>query len=294
LKINVNEIEELFPFYALGVLTPEEKARVEAYIQSDPTAKARLEELLATAQALPYDSAPTPPASAVKTTLMARVRADQAPSRRGETPPTQWLDTLRKWLASPALSLAALAGLVLLGIWTASLQMHADRLIAESRALQATITSLSSENDTLRDSFAQLQQENDLLRDQILSDEDLIALLTDPQRQEIPVAGTEHQPEAQATLLVGTPEDTRAVLLVANLPALPAGRIYQFWLIGDGVPVGAGLFQSNAQGQGVLVVNSDTGPVLSFDAIGVSIEPEGGSEQPTGNIVLLGSLQGGS
>ncbi|GAB4581955.1 MAG: hypothetical protein Fur0022_47070 [Anaerolineales bacterium] len=284
------EIEELFPFYALGVLTPEEKARVEAYIRSDPLAKARLDDMRAAAQALPYEASPVPPSGAVKKALMARVKADRA--QPAIVPSENWLQTLRRWLASPAFSTAALAGLVLMGVWIANLQAQTNQVVAESRTLQATATALIAENEALQTSLTALQQENNLLRDEILSNQELIALLTDSERQEFTIPGTEFQPHAQATLLVGSEEDTRAVLLVANLPALPADRVYQFWLIGEGGPIGAGLFEANAHGQAVLMVHSD-GPILSFEAVGVSIEPSGGSPQPTGNIVLLGNLSEG-
>jgi anti-sigma-K factor RskA len=75
------------------------------------------------------------------------------------------------------------------------------------------------------------------------------------------------------------------------LAPLPSGKVYQFWLIKGDTPVSAGLFSVDTQGRGLLSVSTSE-PIGSFDAIGVSIEPEGGSPQPTGDIVMLSKLSG--
>jgi hypothetical protein len=42
-------------------------------------------------------------------------------------------------------------------------------------------------------------------------------------------------------------------------------------------------------GQGVFIVNSEES-IGSFNSLGISIEPQGGSVQPTGDIVVLSDL----
>ena len=74
-----------------------------------------------------------------------------------------------------------------------------------------------------------------------------------------------------------------------GLTPLEAGKTYQVWLIQGETPVSAGLLKVDANGQGVLVVSSET-PIGSFDALGISVEPEQGSPQPTGDIVVLSAL----
>ena len=51
----------------------------------------------------------------------------------------------------------------------------------------------------------------------------------------------------------------------------------------------AGLFEVNEEGQAILRVSQSVTPE-SYDAIGVSIEPQAGSTRPTGDIVMLGAL----
>ncbi|WP_235910256.1 anti-sigma factor domain-containing protein [Deinococcus kurensis] len=73
--------------------------------------------------------------------------------------------------------------------------------------------------------------------------------------------------------------DGRAYL---HLNALaPQDRVYQLWRIEDGKPVSAGLFD----GQGVVLPRVQAGQTVA-----VSVEPAGGSEQPTTTPILIQQL----
>ena len=100
------------------------------------------------------------------------------------------------------------------------------------------------------------------------------------------LSGTEAAPQASATL-IQEPGVRSAFLLVNGLPSLPESQDYQVWKItGDG-PSGAGIFEvTDSMGQ-LVILPAD---FFGADAVGVSIEPRGGSPQPTGAIVLLGNF----
>jgi anti-sigma-K factor RskA len=104
----------------------------------------------------------------------------------------------------------------------------------------------------------------------------------------VTLPGTEEQPEASAQLVVD-PESNTALLIVDGMPALPEDSVYQVLLIRGTEHETAETFRVDTEGEGVLLVHS-TEPLQSFDTVGVSIEPEGGSVQRTGEIVLLGSI----
>jgi anti-sigma-K factor RskA len=76
------------------------------------------------------------------------------------------------------------------------------------------------------------------------------------------------------------------LLLAANLPAMPAGKIFEMWLVpkGGGAPVPAGLFRA-ANGQGV---HFRSGPVdlANVAAVAVTLEPEAGSTVPSPPILF--------
>jgi anti-sigma-K factor RskA len=78
-------------------------------------------------------------------------------------------------------------------------------------------------------------------------------------------------------------KDGDAVMIVRNLPAAPEGKTYEAWVIDSGGPVKAGLFEGG--GQEVVLLDE---PVAEGSMVAVTLEPDGGSEQPTGDI-LFGS-----
>ena len=100
------------------------------------------------------------------------------------------------------------------------------------------------------------------------------------------LAGTEAAPQATATL-IQEPGAGSAFLLVEGLPDLPKGREYQVWKITGEGPAGAGIFSGTDSIEQLVILTAD---FFGADAIGVSVEPKGGSPQPTGKIVLLGNF----
>jgi anti-sigma-K factor RskA len=68
-----------------------------------------------------------------------------------------------------------------------------------------------------------------------------------------------------------------ALLLATDLPALPAGKTYQAWTIDSGTPRSAGTFES--QGHQTAFELPDA--ALRTRTVAVSVEPAGGSDQPT-------------
>lgn len=80
--------------------------------------------------------------------------------------------------------------------------------------------------------------------------------------------------------IVMSPTAQQAVLVSAGLPALPDGKVYEAWTI-KRVPQPAGTFDSGSS-PSVLQL-----PDATFDAtkVAVTIEPAGGSDAPTGEVV---------
>src|SRR5271167_3668918 len=68
------------------------------------------------------------------------------------------------------------------------------------------------------------------------------------------------------------------VVVTNGLPALPAGRVYQLWLIGKTKIVSAGLLPAATSGRTAPVLASG---VVKGDTLGLTVEPAPGSAQPT-------------
>jgi hypothetical protein len=78
--------------------------------------------------------------------------------------------------------------------------------------------------------------------------------------------------------------DRRQVYVTTSgLPALPAGKVYQLWLIGKTKIVSAGLLPKASSGVTSVVTASG---VIQGDTLGLTVEPAPGSAQPTTTPIL--------
>jgi hypothetical protein len=89
-----------------------------------------------------------------------------------------------------------------------------------------------------------------------------------------------------ATVVVSRAE-RKLIFTTAGLPRLPAAKVYELWLIGPPQIRKAGLLPAPSAGK--------TPPLLAAglvpgDKVGVTVEPAGGTSQPTTTPILLMSL----
>src|SRR5215212_8889638 len=81
--------------------------------------------------------------------------------------------------------------------------------------------------------------------------------------------------------------DKNQVILVANnMPSVPEDRTCQIWVIKGDVPKPSGLFRPDGNMTATPITNS----IEKADVIAVTVEPAGGSEQPTSDPVLSAEL----
>ncbi|MGV3539867.1 MAG: anti-sigma factor [Rufibacter sp.] len=114
--------------------------------------------------------------------------------------------------------------------------------------------------------------------------ENLLAVLRDPQTKAIYLKGVEKHPEALASVYWN--QETKEVFFdPSRLPAAPAGKQYQLWALAAGKPVNAGV-----------VAPSDSplqrmSTIAEAQAFAVTLEPEGGSVNPTlDEMVVMGAI----
>jgi len=257
------DLEDLLPFYILGTLAADEIARVEAYLRTNSEARRWVDEMRPVAEALALSAEPVEPDPATKQNLLKRTRKEQeGPAQR----PGMFerfrqlaapLDRMR--LETLVVTVSLFVALLSLG-WAVSIGREISRLRQEVGDLQASVA----------------------------NQEQIILYLSNPNSRSVVIAGTEHRPQAQGNVIFA-PEESVGGLLITGLVPLESGLVYQLWLIEGETPRSAGTFNVDASGQAVVPLAAPKA-IAEFDALGVSIEPAGGSLQPTGDIVLLGSL----
>jgi anti-sigma-K factor RskA len=100
----------------------------------------------------------------------------------------------------------------------------------------------------------------------------VVAVVADPdaRRVAVDVSG------GRATLVSA---GSRAVLLAAGLPALPADRAYQVWVVHGQAVTSAGLGPKGRSGG--LTWHRLVDGLAGGDSVALSVEPAGGSDQPT-------------
>ncbi|MFB7394743.1 anti-sigma factor domain-containing protein [Streptomyces sp. NPDC056191] len=100
-----------------------------------------------------------------------------------------------------------------------------------------------------------------------------------------PDARTVHGKAANGALttVVSSDQQDMAVFTAANLPAPGAGKTYQLWLDHNGTMRPAGLIDHN----GTVIL---TGNPADAGAVGLTLEPTGGSSRPTTDPLLLLAL----
>jgi anti-sigma-K factor RskA len=102
-----------------------------------------------------------------------------------------------------------------------------------------------------------------------------LAILNDPSAKDLTFGETERSPKGRVLVSSGN----GVVFMGASLPRIDAGKTFELWVIPvKGNPAPAGVFQSQPDATAVFV---RPGPVESAAAIAVTVEPEGGSAQPT-------------
>ncbi len=123
-----------------------------------------------------------------------------------------------------------------------------------------------------------LQTQQTELARQLEMEQTALAMIASPGAKALPVSGG----GVTGSLIVNS-EKNSAILILSNLPELEQGETYQIWLIQpDNGRVSAGLFDANrADGITIASLNSSDS-FQAYVGIGITVEPSGGSDQPTG------------
>jgi anti-sigma-K factor RskA len=104
----------------------------------------------------------------------------------------------------------------------------------------------------------------------------------------VPLTGTDFTPSATGMLVISA-DGEHGTLVVDGLPVLDDTQQYQLWLIRDGQRTSGGVFAVDDEGYGSLWISSAE-PLISYQGVGITVEPAGGSPAPTGERVMGGEL----
>ena len=248
-----DSVQDLAAAYALDALSPEERRRFEEYLAGSPEAQREVAELRETAALIALDAGDAAPDPDLRQRVIARIAQGK---ERSIVPASSRRTPLAVWGALAA-SLLAVLGLGL--------------------GLQSTRTEL-----------AELRQRFDSTAGRLAAREATLDAIFEPSVQMFQLtASGDPDPGIQ---LFWDRQRHRAIVNGFRLRQVPEGRAYQLWFIKDGAPVPSVTFRPGTDGhvrlEQIAVPRDGT-----VSAAAVTVEPEGGSAQPTTPILLVGLLQ---
>jgi anti-sigma-K factor RskA len=104
----------------------------------------------------------------------------------------------------------------------------------------------------------------------------------------VPLLASTSASQATGFVLISADGDSGA-LVVDGLPPLGEQKQYQLWLIRDGERISGAVFSTDERNYGGTRIRAP-GSLLDYSAVDITVEPSGGSPQPTGANVLGGPL----
>jgi anti-sigma-K factor RskA len=255
-----DDLQEQASLYAAGAMTDTERLEYQRHLEDDQCAVCRAEvnELQAAASMLAFTAAPVVPSPAVRGRLMEQARS--AASR------TEYRSTIpffrRSWteLIAVAAALGAMA-----------FAFAAIRSGSELRQL----------NNELTSRVARLEV-------QLVRARTYISTMTSPEVRVVNLAGQGSNVQASGRLFWDK-KQKRWFLYAKDLPPVPADKAYELWFVPKtGNPVKAVVF--NTQADGLSEIEVDVPEGIDIAAAAVTIEPAGGTDQPTGPFALMGAM----
>jgi anti-sigma-K factor RskA len=268
-ETNHDAMHELTGLYVLGALDQAERRAFETHMASCAACAAEVRTLGGVVRALPYGVPQVDPPAGLRDRVLgaAQTRAFQPgplPDRARTFNPG--------WLAAAALLVIAVG----LGAYAVTLR---ERIGGLELRLADAVTRLSRSEQQVAVAVRSAE-----------TAEARMAVLTAPDVLQVDLAGQKPAPQARGRAFLSR---ARGLLFAANaLPPLPAGRTYQLWYLrtAPAPPVSAGLLQPDAGGQ-IVTAFQPPADTVTPSGFAVSIEPEGGVPQPTGDLYLVGTAQ---
>jgi anti-sigma-K factor RskA len=281
-----DQLRELASLHALGVLSDAERSELAQAMAGDAELAAEVRQLEDTAGALGGVVVQVDPPARLRARVLAAagIEEDAAPgpgvvpipgARGTERPPAGAV--VRERSSAVPGWLAAAAALVLasgLGLWALQLRTALEATNARVERAEAEVVRIQRTLDVSQQQTKTLEARNEVL--------------FAPDMQRVDLAG---QPVAPASTARAFVSRHSGLAFAANqLPALPADKVYQVWVIPQGqAPVSAGLLAPDASGHASLFypMPADMPPAA---VIAVTVEPAGGVPQPTGDKALVGEV----
>ncbi|MFD5117526.1 anti-sigma factor domain-containing protein [Streptomyces sp. NPDC058391] len=241
------DLHTLTGAYALHALAPQERADFERHLEACPACSQEVRELAATAARLGQAVTVTPP-PALKEVVLRRIATERQDPPR-VTPQSRTGGGAARGRALSRLALAA--------------------CLAAAAAFGGV-------------AVWQHQEARDAQRQAQASQQRAEALATVLAAPDAKITTGKLTDGATGTVVVSRDRD-KAAFIASGMPKPPSGKVYQLWYNDGGKMRAAGLMDPANGSDAVLMA----GPVGAASGMGITVEPVGGSAQPTSDPLAL-------
>jgi anti-sigma-K factor RskA len=266
-RLTCEEVRELLPLLAIDALDVDEHDVVDDHLAACSACLEELAGYTETAATLALALPQSDPSPALKGRVLAEARrARVLPGGAARREPASiWRgERASRWRISLAGLVAAVALVLAAGstAWAFNLRSQLD-------AQNARIATLSERANNYARVTAVLQAADTQIR---------------------VLQSTGGMPDTFGRVYID-PETSEGMLMVRNLPPLPQGRVYQLWVASpDGQRMSAGLLTwTDKAGNGYTLIKCPE-TLSRWQSFGVTEEPSGGSQIPTGSRLLGGPI----
>lgn len=263
--------------YAMGLATAEEAKLVAEMVARYPEVKRELRAIESSMENFDQQNAVEPPGH-LKEKILSKVHSSQftVPGSGNGQNETKVVSIAPQKQSNFFKYAAAVALLLLVG--SAAFNFYQSSQLSE-KSDRVTWLENTMQERIDQDTIIQL------LEAQMEKQTAQLELLKKPSMKSIELKGmAEVAPDAKAMAYANT-ETGEVYLEIMNLPAAPSGMQYQFWGMVDGKPVTAGVIPVEGDLAGIHPMVT----VPHAVAYAISLEPMGGSQQPTGKIYVMGN-----
>jgi anti-sigma-K factor RskA len=258
------EMMNLTGAYVLHALTPEEEQEFELFLETSEQARQEVAELTDTATILAYAADPVQPSVQVKNDLFAQI--SRTPQVQAET---------KVQAMQPVVSPEENKPVTLKPAEQKARNRWFNRQTITLSAMAASVAIIAG-------GVATTGVVGNMQTHQV-QESALVSLMQAPDSHK---TQTQLTTGGTATVLWSAQDKTAAVML-HEAPALSKDKAYQLWYIGaDGTARAAGLLPEGSSTWKML-----SGDMKTKDSIGLTVEPNTGSQQPTTKPVMVVDTQ---
>jgi anti-sigma-K factor RskA len=254
----------ILELYVLGDITTEEKLQVETMAANHPAIKAELDEIERAMELYAEENAVEPPEnlrSRVLNSMLTNLGDDNTFTKAGDvkdniiTLPPQKQSSFYKYAFAACLALLIASGIALMNLYN---------------KLQESNTQIAA-----------LQIDKQHFANKVNFVEGELGVLRDTTFKFLKLNATPHAPSGAAITIAWSKNKHKVMVDMANvkMPANDSAHQYQLWAIVAGKPVDLGVFDANPDSAGMKEMKEIA--AIKTDAFAVTLEPRGGSVNPT-------------